>query len=174
MRIIRRGTFETNSSSTHSITLVYLKNQDSKINSYRGKTLVYKEFGYDFAITEGSVDDVESKLNTVCDFLVSRKREVFPKNLDEFINYLKETYDITVEINSKYPLEGRDNGIRSLESCGEDPENYDLDNYSRVSIRDKRLSEMSAEELTNFIFNDGNCLYIDSDYNGWFLFQYDL
>lgn len=171
MRIIRRGTFETNSSSTHSITLVYPEDQDINVGDFKGKKFTYKEFGYDFWGKEsGIIDDIDSKLNVVCDFLASGKRKIFPKTLDEFIKYLKDEYDITIEVNSKQTPTGRDNNIVSLDQLEQVDEDEDEDDYEfeyevstiyrEDSIIDKNLDNLDVEELINFIFNEDNFLYV--------------
>ena len=171
MRIIRRGTFETNSSSSHSITLVYPEDQNIKIGNFKGKKFTYKEFGYDFwGKDNGIIDDIDSKLNVVCDFLASGKRKTFPKTLDKFISYLKNEHDITVEINSKQTPTGRDNKIISLDQLEQVDEDENEDDYefeytvSTVhrdgSIIDKNLDNLDVEELVNFIFNKDNFLCV--------------
>ena len=138
------------------ITLIYLKNQDFNLTPHKGKIFIYKPLEYDLSRDKSVVDDIQSKLNIVCDLLVSGDKKIFPNTLDQYVKYLKDQYDITIRADNNKHLKGNNNYILSVYSI-QNIEHSNLDQYVNTYLED-----MNAEDLTNFIFNEDNYLYIAS------------
>lgn len=163
MKIIRNGTFETNSSSTHSIS-VCKKDYSPNITKFNaGLTLIYRELTYfdiDYSDEELNlrINTVEGKFNYICDCLKCKVFYDDDMNLDGFIDYLLEKCNVKVLINSQYPL------IEKLDRTKYDEyiplPDYNEDGYD--SPDNVKFYSFKYGDLVRFIFDD--TLYIDINY----------
>lgn len=141
-KLIRNNTFETNSSSCHSLTFSSNLDYESFINKpldidkYKDHSFIYRESYYQ---DEMDIESVEQKLSVICDHLLSEKK------LDDFIKYLKDNYNITIIINSKF-LNTNKNPIW----IGDYIENEDKNSTNEVLFYN-----LSFEEYAKIIFNEG-------------------
>lgn len=140
MKIIRRGTFETNSSSTHSYTMREESCDEKLVNSINILEFTGGDYGWEFEIYEGAYD----KLNYVLQYIYCRY------NLDEvkrFRDYICDHYDVSFEINDECLARGY----------------VDHQSLDMLPLSEKQLSEDDMKLLCCLVFNDANTIVTDND-----------
>jgi len=81
MKTIRHGTFETNSSSTHSL-LILTEEEDKKLNN--GEMFITSVYDYTIINKEKRDELLMEKMQNQNDWLVSQNREPY-KTFEEFL-----------------------------------------------------------------------------------------
>ena len=140
MKTVRHNTFETNSSSSHSLTIGGKVVRPSKLKDTNTYTIYGGEYGWGYE----TYSDPASKISYTAVEALSTNNETLKNWLEEII---KEMYKVdNVDFDFSIEYDGKDWSY--------------IDHQSSGTVAD---SVSSKAELEQFLFGDGSRLIIDND-----------
>ena len=151
MKQIRKGVFETNSSSTHSICIA----KDTELSIPKSLHFSFGEFGWE----KDRLDSIEEKASYLYTGLIANKREENIENIFEIlrnkgINVTNEE-EITIE-RSYTNLKGELVKYSSSENGGYVDHSNELENFLNFICADEN-------NLMNYLFSDFSFIRTGND-----------
>jgi hypothetical protein len=140
MKTVRHNTFETNSSSSHSLTISGKVIRPSKLKDTNTYTIYGGEYGWGYE----TYSDPVSKISYTAVEALSTNNETLKDWLEEIIKEMYKVDDVVYEFSTDY------NG----------PNHSYIDHQSYGTVAD---SVSSKDDLEHFLFGDNSVLTIDND-----------
>ena len=141
MKTVRHNTFETNSSSSHSLTIGGKVVRPSKLKDTNTYTIYGGEYGWGYE----TYSDPASKISYTAVEALSTNNETLKDWLEEIIKEMYKVDEVVYDFSTEYG-NGKDHAY--------------IDHQSYGTVAD---SVSSKSELEQFLFGDCSRLTIDND-----------